>query len=357
MIVPICNDNILFVIIQANDKKIQVVVTGGSGCLGQEIVNQLIASGNYVVHSLDLFIPPPEKRTLGVVTYIQADVTNSEDILRALQGMDVVFHTANLLPTLIRNNAQAMQWVNVQGTKNVVKACIECNVKRLIYTSSCTICLSRDPAIKYEDVDEFFPLPTNPLNAYVATKGAAEVMVRNANGNESGLKTCSLRLGGLLGGTNNQTMRSLMSPEVRRIGDGNMVLAWTTTKAAAHVHILADKYLEKQPVCSESMNVFNVISMNTIYREINRFYSLENTGKEPRQVSIRLLSALGLINETVYSFSGVAPLGDALCLSIVDFFIPFSFSKKRTENELGWVENRHWEEVVRETIEEYRSNL
>ena len=60
------------------DGKAVTLVTGGCGCLGREIVSQLIASSRYRVHSLNLHIPPKEEMIVGVASYIQADITKSD---------------------------------------------------------------------------------------------------------------------------------------------------------------------------------------------------------------------------------------------------------------------------------------
>ena len=112
--------------------------------------------------------------------------------------MEVVFHTASLIPVSILNTPEAMERVNVKGTKNVIQACQQCGIKRLIYTSTATVTLSKDPTLHTELIDESAPFPKDPLNAYVRTKGEAERAVRDAN-DEDGLHTCALRLGGILG--------------------------------------------------------------------------------------------------------------------------------------------------------------
>ena len=61
-----------------------------------------------------------------------------------------------------------------------------------------------------ENAKESQKLPDEPLNMYVKTKGTAETMVLNANGT-AGLRTCALRLGGLIGGTDSRLMQNLMS--------------------------------------------------------------------------------------------------------------------------------------------------
>lgn len=75
------------------------------------------------------------------------DVTDLDALLKAFEGVDVVYHLAGIID--INADQEDMIWsVNVGGTKNVVKACQEKGVRRLVYASS---------------VDAFPPLPDNQL--------------------------------------------------------------------------------------------------------------------------------------------------------------------------------------------------
>ncbi len=332
--------------------KIKAVVTGGCGCLGQEIVRQLIATNRYAVHCLDLFIPPEDKRIAGVDSYIQTDITYFNDVSRALQGMEVVFHTAALMPVGILSTPEAMERVNVNGTKSVIKACKETDVKRLIYTSSVYVTLSKDPKLNTEEMDESSPLPKDPLNAYARTKGKAELAVREANG-ENGLRTCALRLGGLLGGRNNKATENLMSSRVFKLGKGNFVIGWTTVKSAAEVHLLAERYLTEKPV-SATTNVFNVISTNSSYADLVSSFSIQNTGKEPTEIPMRLLKTLVSLNEGFFCLTGLTPLGTEVNKGTIDSLVPNSHSTKRAEKELGWAEKRPLKQIVSDCIAEYK---
>jgi nucleoside-diphosphate-sugar epimerase len=336
-----------------NPAKIQVLVIGGSGSVGKEIVRQLVANDGYAVHSLDLSIPTLEKRVHGVVSFIQTDITNKRDIMKACRGIDVVFHAASLMPISVRNTALAMERVNIEGTRNVVAACKEHGIKRLIYTSSVTVTLSRDPRVCHEYMNEFFPLPKDPLNAYVRTKGLAETLVREAN-SENGLRTCALRPGMILGGRENFVMPVLMSFTVVTLGKGDHSISWVPVETAARVHILAEQRLAMRPVSSEA-NVYNVLSGNLKYRKITSFFAMENTGKDSVEVALWQCKMMAFINEAVYSLSGWTPFGSGVCSMALTELIPFSCSAEHTERELGWAETEPWQLVMRKIIADYKS--
>lgn len=103
----------------------KVLVTGGNGFIGSYLVKELEE------HSYDVKI---FCRSCKGKNVINGDIRNEKSILKATKGIDAVFHNAAL----------AMDWgkkrdfyeTNVKGTENVVKACIENGIERLIYTGS-----------------------------------------------------------------------------------------------------------------------------------------------------------------------------------------------------------------------------
>jgi nucleoside-diphosphate-sugar epimerase len=119
-------------------------VIGGGGYLGKRLIKQLIDDGNYFVHSLDLTIPPDTKRDPSVRSYIRTDITNNQYIVEALRDMDVVFHTASLIPITVDITDEDLHKVNVIGTQNIIEAGKVNSVKRLIYTSSSCVVLSKN---------------------------------------------------------------------------------------------------------------------------------------------------------------------------------------------------------------------
>lgn len=268
--------------------------------------------------------------------------------------MDVVFHTAALLPFSIQNTSQDMEMVNIEGTRNIVAACKECGIKRLVYTSSSIVTLSKDPKVKYEEVEEFDPLPEAPLDVYVRTKGAAERIVIEAS-SEEGLRTCALRLGGLIGGRDNLMMSYMMSPTIFRIGRGEFTSPYTTLEAAAKVHLLADQCLSKKPL-SAMKNVFNIVSAHSKYKDLTSFFSLENKGRVC-ELPLFFCKLLAFINECFYVATGWAPLGNNVSTMTLGYSFSFTLSTKHTERELGWVDKRPWREIMKEIIADYNAEV
>jgi FlaA1/EpsC-like NDP-sugar epimerase len=110
------------------------------------------------------------------------DVRDRERLKRAMHGVDVVIHAAALkqIPSCEYNPFEAIQ-TNINGTKNVIDAAIDCGVKQVI-------AISTDKAV-------------NPINLYGATKLCAEKLVVQANvyGHPRGTVCAVVRYGNVIG--------------------------------------------------------------------------------------------------------------------------------------------------------------
>jgi nucleoside-diphosphate-sugar epimerase len=110
-------------------------VTGATGCVGLNLVEELLAQGWRVIalHRRDSDLKYlrrlPAERAVG-------DVTDAPSVRRAMpQGVDAVFHVAGDTGLWSRNNA-AQDRINVDGTRNVVGAALERRARRFVHTSS-----------------------------------------------------------------------------------------------------------------------------------------------------------------------------------------------------------------------------
>lgn len=110
------------------------LVTGGSGFIGQHLVDQLIAAGDRV-RVLD--IEPPAVRRAGV-DYIQGSVTDPKAVREAMSGVRHLYHTA-AIPHLWISDPLLFEETNVVGTKITFDAALRANVERVVHTSSATV--------------------------------------------------------------------------------------------------------------------------------------------------------------------------------------------------------------------------
>ncbi|CAM0873303.1 unnamed protein product [Alopecurus aequalis] len=237
------------------------VVTGGRGFAARHLVLMLLRSGEWRVRVADLphaiaLDREEEEGILGAAlregqaVYASADLRDKAQVAKAFEGAEAVFHMA--APDSSINNFHLHYSVNVEGTKNVIDACIRCKVKRLIYTSS--------PSVVFDGVhgifnaDESMPYPDKFNDSYSETKADAEKLVMRANGRD-GLLTCCIRPSSIFGPGDKLLVPSLVAaaragkskPSLQYIiGDGNNYYDFTYVENVAYGHVCADKTLSSE---------------------------------------------------------------------------------------------------------------
>jgi len=124
-----------------NDSK--VLVTGGAGLVGSHIVDELIKEGARVV-VFDSFVRGKAEhldwaRARGEVEILQADLRDREAIRGALRDVDYVFHQAAAWLRLCQEEPRLSLDVNISGTFNLLEACVEAGVKKVVAASSSSV--------------------------------------------------------------------------------------------------------------------------------------------------------------------------------------------------------------------------
>jgi dihydroflavonol-4-reductase len=152
-----------------------ILVTGAAGHIGNVIVRGLVKEGRLV---RGLILPGEDISALeGLdVELVEGNVLQPDTLTRALDGVELVFHLAGII-SIIPGTEELMRQVNVEGTKNMLKAAMDAGVKRFVYTSSIHA-LSRDWKGK---IDERVPFdPDNSAGGYDRSKAAASLAVLEA---------------------------------------------------------------------------------------------------------------------------------------------------------------------------------
>lgn len=170
-----------------------VVVTGGAGFVGQHIVQAFLddkaVDWQVVVFDLQRF----EVEKDGKVSSRIGDLTRLGDVVSAFSEALLVVHAATANP-LDNKNLRLMTRVNIEGTKNVIEACKQCHVRRLIYISSASVVFDGKDLL---NVTERTPYPVRFIDFYSWTKAEAEKLVLAAS--KPSLVTCSLRPSAVIG--------------------------------------------------------------------------------------------------------------------------------------------------------------
>ena len=195
-----------------NPKK--VLVTGSSGYLGSQTVAGLAARADLAVIALD--VREPATRLPGVA-YEIADIRAPEvDAIVGRHRPDVVVHLASIV-TPGKNSNRAFEYdVDVNGTRNLLQACVSHGVRRLIVSSS-------GAAYGYhadnpEWLTEDDPVRGNDVFAYSCHKRLVEEMLADYRASHPELEQIVLRIGTILGPTvRNQITDLFEKPKILAI--------------------------------------------------------------------------------------------------------------------------------------------
>jgi len=172
-------------------QKQKVLVTGGAGFIGSNLIDALLANGNTVV-CLDNFATGniknlEEAQKSPNFTLIEGDIRNKETCMEAVAGCDYVLHQAALgsVPRSIADPITSTE-VNILGFVNMLYAAKEAGVKRFVYAASSSTYGDHKALPKVEHVIG------NSLSPYAITKYVDELFAKNFS-DSYGIETVGLR--------------------------------------------------------------------------------------------------------------------------------------------------------------------
>lgn len=182
-----------------------VVVTGATGFLGAHLVMSLLQAGhsplcikrsNSNLDEFNLIAQFRLRQDLSLLTkvnWIEADIVDILSLDEVFQNAEYVFHCAAVVA--FKGNSANMYKVNVEGTANVVNACLKAGVKKLIYASSTAALGRTDKDVLITEETQWTEDENN--TAYAKTKHEAELEVWR--GMEEGLDVLIFNPGIILG--------------------------------------------------------------------------------------------------------------------------------------------------------------
>jgi UDP-glucose 4-epimerase len=122
----------------------RVLITGGAGLIGSHIADALIDAGVSDVVVLEDFTRGRRENLAtaaasGRVSVIEGDLRRVEDVARAIDGVDVVFHQAAIRITQCAEDPRLAKEVLVDGTFNLLEAAVRANVRKVVAASSASV--------------------------------------------------------------------------------------------------------------------------------------------------------------------------------------------------------------------------
>ena len=156
----------------------KVAVTGASGFLGAWLIKALVKEGHEVAavvrSTSDLSFLREVAGDSGWRPIV-ADVTRADEMASVFIGQEAVFHLAAAMG-MRRSDAERLFQVNVEGTRNVVRACAEAGVKRLVHVSSVVaVGASEEPGMVLNE-DSKNPFVSEKLKNFEAKRLAEEIV-------------------------------------------------------------------------------------------------------------------------------------------------------------------------------------
>ncbi len=162
-----------------NTDQSSILVIGGAGFIGSHVVQELLKTGvgrvvifdNFARGKLNHLSRSVEDPRCEIYSH-GGDIRDIDILNDAMEGVDGVIHLAAMWLLHCKDFPRTAFHVNIEGTFNVLEACVKNGVKRLVYSSSASV---------YGDAEEV-PMteehPFNNRNFYGASKIAGEAMCR-----------------------------------------------------------------------------------------------------------------------------------------------------------------------------------
>ena len=322
-----------------------ILVTGGGGFLGRHIVNLLLQRGDSV-SILNRSVHKDLEES--GVTCFTGDLRDSTAVKKAIEGKATVFHVA----------AKAGVWgpvkdyygINFTGTENVLNACKEYGVKKLIYTSSPSVAFGTEAI---ENGTEDLPYPDSYLTSYPETKAKAEKMVLAASSNE--LLTCALRPHLIWGPGDNhlipRVIETAKAGKLIQVGDGLNLVDITYVENGAKAHIQAEENLHPgSPVAGQAYFIGDQKPVN-LWTWINELLRAAGVKPVNKSISYKKAKAVGTVLELLYK---VLPLkGEPRMTRFVAAQLAKShyFSHEKARKDFGFNPQICNEEGLKRTVE------
>lgn len=199
--------------------------------------------------------------------WFRGDVRSFADVCSASEGIDAVFHTAAMIETYTYapdSFSDFVQSVNIDGTRNVVRAAVGAGATRFVHTSSIiTVPVDQPPGLGER------PEYSTERDLYSISKVESEKLVLAANG-EAGLLTIAIRPGGIYGPGERNTLIGPLVTSIKHgaplvlFGNGRTRMDYTYIDNLVDAQIrAAERLVPGSPVCGQAYFVTDGDPINT----------------------------------------------------------------------------------------------
>ena len=251
----------------------KILITGGTGSLGIALTRRLLESH---VNTVRIFsrneskqIDMESKFDDGRIRYLLGDIRDYKRLVRAVEDIDIVFHAAALkhVPKIEYNPFEAIK-TNVIGSQNLIDACLEANVKKVI-------CIGTDKSV-------------SPLNTYGATKLLMEKLFVTANNyldpKKHATKFIAVRYGNVLGSSGSvvpKFIEQIKNKKKITITDNQMTRFSITMDEALDFILKAAEYGQGSEIFVPKIRAYTIFDIRKALTEILGDYGEEIVGIRP----------------------------------------------------------------------------
>ncbi|MBS0516539.1 MAG: NAD-dependent epimerase/dehydratase family protein [Proteobacteria bacterium] len=327
----------------------KVLVTGGGGFLGSAICVQLAARGDEVRS----FNRSATTAAAAGIEPRRGDIANPGDVLAASAGVDAIVHSAGKVGAW--GPAREYHDINVRGTDNVLAACAQHGIRKLVFTSSPSV-VQRGSDI--EGADESLPYPAHFASVYAQTKALAEQRVLAANGAD--LATVALRPHFIWGpGDPNLLPRVLArarAGRLRLIGKADKRVDIVHVDDAARAHVLAlDKLHVGAPIAGKAYFISQGEPI-THARLFGAWLAAAGLPAETRRIPGWLAHTLAVALEGTWRALGVRGEPPLTRFIVEEFSTSHWFDIAAARRDLGYAPQVGFEEGIRRLAQHLEDN-
>ena len=321
----------------------KILVTGGGGFVGGYVIERLLARG-YAVRSIGRS-SQPQLEAQGVEV-VCGDLTDVAAVSAACEGVDAVFHVAARAG--VWGSWESYYQPNVIGTRNVVAACQQQGVGRLIYTSTPSVVFTGQPI---RGGDESLPYGKNWLCHYAHTKAIAEAEALAAN--SESLKIVALRPHLIFGPGDPhllpRVIESVQAGRLKIIGDGKSRVDVSYVGNVADAHLDAFDALAAGTGAGQAYFISQGESVE-LWPWVNSI--LEGLGHAPltKQVPLPVAYAVGALCEGLWKVLGRRNEPPITRFVAVELAKDHYFDISAARRDLGYLANTPMAEALNQTI-------
>ncbi len=280
----------------------RILITGGTGFLGQHLARALQARGHQIAILGRNFNDVQPLLAAGTIpiTPIVADLRDVDAVRQACKARDVVYHVGAL--SAAWGKREDFFAINVGGTEAVLAGCCEHGVKRLLYVSSPSVVFNGKDQL---DATEAVTYPRRFASIYSLTKKLGEDRIHAA---PAFLETVILRPKAIFGPGDRSLLPQLIAAARRKrlpqIGAGNNLVDLTYVENVAHALVLA---LEAPDAVGKTYTITNGEHINlwTVIRQVLQRLDLST---DLRQISLPMALAAAATMELQATLTGQEPL-------------------------------------------------